>query len=71
MYVSQHIKDAHYHCLQFLKVASHNPSISPHIRNLTFYCVSVSVVCSVPIYQPKLDQFHVMYVATMTSYYFN
>ena len=43
----------------------------------TLRCVSVSVVCTVPIggffriiYQPKLDQFHVMYVATMTSYYF-
>ena len=31
MYVSQHIKDAHYHCLQFIKVASHNPSIFSHI----------------------------------------
>ena len=47
MYVSQHIKDAHYHCLQFINVASHSPSIFHTLETLRF--VSVSVVCTLPI----------------------
>ena len=38
MYVSQHIKDAHYHCLQFINVASHNPSILHTLETLRCVC---------------------------------